>query len=43
MKEYMKPTMLVIMLETEDLVRTSSDWMQSEVGENEDVWQDFYG
>ena len=42
MKNYMKPLMLVIRLETEDLITTSEEWKQTEVAENEGVWEDFY-
>lgn len=43
MKNYMKPLMFVIKLETEDVITTSGDdWMQPEVAQNEGVWGDFY-
>ena len=42
MKNYMKPLMLVIRLETEDLITTSEEWKQTEVSQNEGVWEDFY-
>lgn len=42
MKNYMKPLIFVIKLETEDVITTSGDWMQPEVAQNEGVWEDFY-
>ena len=42
MKEYMKPTMLIIMLNAEDIITTSNGWQQSNVEENEQIWEDFY-
>ena len=42
MKEYMKPTMLIIMLNAEDVITTSNSWQQSSVEENEQIWEDFY-
>ena len=43
MKNYMKPLMLVIRLETEDVLTNSNEWQQTEVSQNEGVWEDFYG
>ena len=43
MKEYMKPTMLIIVLDSEDVLTTSSGWQESSVKKNEDIWEDFYG
>ena len=42
MKNYMKPLMLVIRLETEDVLTNSNEWQQTEVSQNEGVWEDFY-
>ena len=42
MKEYMKPNMLIVMLEAEDVITTSNNWQQPTVEENEDIWGDFY-
>jgi hypothetical protein len=42
MKEYMKPTMFIMMLEAEDVITSSSDWQQGNIEENEDIWEDFY-
>lgn len=42
MKEYMKPTMFIMMLEAEDVITSSSNWQQSDIKENEDIWEDFY-
>ena len=42
MKEYMKPTMFIMMLEAEDVITFSSNWQQSDIEENEDIWEDFY-
>lgn len=42
MKEYMKPTMFIMMLEAEDVITSSSNWQQGNIKENEDIWEDFY-
>jgi hypothetical protein len=42
MKEYMKPTIFIMMLEAEDVITSSSNWQQGNIEENEDVWEDFY-
>jgi hypothetical protein len=42
MKEYMKPTMFIMMLEAEDVITSSSNWQQGNIEENEDIWEDFY-
>ena len=42
MKEYMKPNMLIVMLDDEDVITTSSNWQDASVHGNEDIWEDFY-
>lgn len=42
MKEYMKPTMFIMMLEAEDVITSSSNWQEPDIKENEDIWEDFY-
>ena len=42
MKKYLKPSILATMFLPEDVITTSDDWVQPEVGENEDIWKDFY-
>ena len=42
MKEYRNPTMLIIMLDAEDVITESSIWQEPFVQENEDLWEDFY-
>jgi hypothetical protein len=42
MKEYMKPTIFIMMLEAEDVITSSSNWQQGNIEENEDIWEDFY-
>ena len=42
MKEYMKPNMLIVMLEAEDVITASTNWQESSVQQNEDIWEDFY-
>ena len=42
MKEYMKPNMLIVMLDAEDVITQSKIWQESTIQENEDIWEDFY-
>ena len=42
MKEYMKPTMFIMMLEAEDVITSSNIWQEPDIKENEDIWEDFY-
>jgi hypothetical protein len=42
MKEYMKPTMFIMMLESEDVITSSNIWQEPDIKENEDIWEDFY-
>ena len=42
MKEYMKPNMLIVMLDAEEVITTSTSWQESSVEKNEDIWEDFY-
>ena len=42
MKEYMKPTMSIFMLDAGDVITSSTNWKEPFVQENEDIWEDFY-
>ena len=42
MKKYIKPSMLIMALNCEDIITTSNVWEDSIVKENEDIWEDFY-
>ena len=42
MKEYMTPNMRIVMLDVEDIITTSTNWQDTSVQENEDIWEDFY-